>query len=85
MFNKIFKFLKNPILSTNKKQKIRIFLRKDLKQYKVEYLDIITSMVGKAWSLGNKSIDVKTLKLIKTFKLVFQVIFLYYVFFIILN
>jgi hypothetical protein len=47
VFNKIFKFLKNPTLSPTLKQKNRIFLAKDLRQYRIEYFNIINHMVGR--------------------------------------
>ena len=84
MFNKIFKFLKNPIMSPSLKQKTRIFLAKDLRQYRVEYFNIINHMVGKNWVLGNKSIDFNSMKLIKIFKFFFQLIILYFIIFIII-
>lgn len=84
MFNKIFKFLKNPNLLPSEKQKIRIFLGKDLRQYRIEYFNIINHMVGKNWTLGNKSLNFNNLKLIKIFKILLQFILIYYIFFIIL-
>lgn len=84
MFNKIFKFLKNPNLLPSEKQKIRIFLGKDLRQYRIEYFNIINHMVGKSWTLGNKSLNFNNLKLIKIFKILLQFILIYYIFFIIL-
>ena len=84
MFNKIFKFLKNPNLLPSEKQKIRIFLGKDLRHYRIEYFNVINHMVGKNWLLGNKSLNFNNLKFIKIFKFFFQIVLFYYFFFILL-
>ena len=76
MFNKIFKFLKNPTLKPTTKQKNRVFLAKDLRQYRIEYFHVINYIVGRNWPLGNKSIDLENLKLVKIFKLLLQIIIL---------
>ena len=68
MFGYLFKFFKNPVLNSSSKQKIRIFLKKDLRQYRIEYFNLINHMVSKNWPLGNKSIDVENLKLLKLLK-----------------
>lgn len=82
MFNKIFKFLKKSTVSPSNKQKSRIFLAKDLRQYRVEYFNVINYMVGKNFPLGNKSIDFENLKLIKLIRMLVQLILFYYLYII---
>lgn len=70
MFNKIYKFLKLNVMSPYIKQKCRIFIAKDLRQYKLEYRELMSHMVGNNWVLGNKTIDVEHLVLKKFLKLI---------------
>ena len=81
MFNLIYKFLKKPIMPTSLKQKNRIFLSKDLRQYRIEYFKIISYMISKNWPLGNKSIDIENLKIIKITKAIFGFFVVYYIFY----
>ena len=76
------KFLKKPLLSPFTKQKIRIFLAKDLRQYKIEYFNTINYMLGKNWPIVNKIINNENLYLIKIFRIIIQIIILYYSVFI---
>ena len=53
MFNKIYKFLKVNTMSPSIKQDTRVWLAKDLRQYRLEYRSIISHMIGNNWILGN--------------------------------
>lgn len=81
MFNKIYKLYKSPTLTTTDKQKNKIFLLKDMKQYKFEYINVINCMLGKNWPLNNKKISFNNLKLLKLFRYVFY-LSLYYIIYI---
>ena len=83
MFNKIFKFLKKSSISPANKQKNRIFLAKDLKQYKIEYLNVINYIISKNWPLGNRLIDFENLLIIKLLKIILLFLFFLFIFFII--
>lgn len=83
MFNKIYKLLKSPITPTHIKKNYKIFLLKDMKQYKFEYIGVINYITGKNWPLGDKKISFNNLKLIKIFKFLFTLIFYYNLYFII--
>ena len=83
MFNKIFKFLKKSSISPSNKQKNRIFLAKDLKQYKIEYLNIINYTISKNWPLGNKLIDLESLLIIKLLKISLFILFFLLILFVI--
>ena len=76
MFNKIYKFLKLNVMSPSLKQKCRIFLAKDLRQYKLEYRELMSHMVGNNWILGNKSIDIEHLVLKKFIKIIISLLIL---------
>lgn len=80
MFNKIYKFLKLNIMSPSKKQECRVFLAKDLRQYRLEYRELMSHMIGSNWVLGNKTIDIEHLSLRRVFRLI--IIFLIIIFFI---
>ena len=80
MFNKIYKFLKLNIMSPSTKQKCRIFLAKDLRQYRLEYRDLMSHMIGNNWILGNKTIDVEHLTMKKFLKIIY--LFFLFIFFI---
>lgn len=67
-------------MPTTLKQKNRIFLSKDLRQYRFEYFKIINYMIGKNWPLGNKSIDIQNLKIIRLFKILLNIIIVLYVY-----
>jgi len=70
MFNRIYKFLKLNVMSPSIKQKCRIFLAKDLRQYRLEYRELMSHMVGNNWVLSNKSIDIEHLVLKKFIKII---------------
>jgi hypothetical protein len=70
MFNKIYKFLKLNVMSPSRKQKCRIFLAKDLRQYRLEYRELMSHMIGNNWVLGNKSIDIEHLTLKKFLRVI---------------
>lgn len=80
----MYKLYKSPILTTNDKQKNKIFLLKDMRQYKFEYINVINHMIGKNWPLGNRSISFNNLKIIKIFKYLFFFIFFYNFYFAIM-
>lgn len=80
MFNKLFKLFKTPMMPTSVKQQNKIFLLKDIRQYKLEYINTINYMVGKNWPLGNKKIAFNNLKSIKIFKFIFHLFFLFFLY-----
>ena len=84
MFNKIFKLLKSPILPTYIKKDYKIFLLKDTKQNKFEYINVMNCIIWNSWPLGNKKISFNNLKLIKVLKFLFMIFFYYYLFLIII-
>lgn len=64
-------------MSPSLKQKCRILPAKDLRQYRVEYRNVMSHMVGNTWVLGSKSIDIANLTLKKILKkIIFFFIFL---------
>ena len=63
MFNLVYSFLKKSCMSPYKKQKCRIWLAKDTRQYSREYRGMMSHMAGNNWALGDKIIDVDTLAL----------------------
>ena len=76
----MFKLFKTPIMPTSVKQKNKIFLLKDMRQYNFEYINTINYMVGKNWPLGNKKISFNNLKLIKIFKFLSHILFLFFLY-----
>lgn len=80
MFNKLFKLFKTPIMPTSIKQQNKVFLLKDIRQYKLEYINTINYMVGKNWPLGNKKISFNNLKSIKIFKFIFHIFFIFFLY-----
>lgn len=80
MFNKLYKLLKIKSHSTNEKKKYNLFLVKDLKQYKLEYITILNYMLGLKWVLGDKKISFKSYKLRKLLYYIFWFFFYIYLF-----
>lgn len=76
MFLLILNILKKNVNSPNLKKKINIFLGKDLRQYRIDYLNIINIQIGKNWILGNKILDYSSMKILKIFKFAFNFFFL---------
>lgn len=76
MFLLILNILKKNVNSPNFKKKINIFLSKDLRQYRIDYLNIINIQIGKNWVLGNKTLDYNSMKILKIFKFAFNFFFL---------
>lgn len=83
MFNKIYKFLKTNILLPNIKQKYRIWLAKDLKQYKREYRNLLSHFISNNWILGNKVIDIEQFKLKRFSKLIVIIIIFIIIYYLI--
>lgn len=84
MFNKLYKLYRLPSLTVSSKQKNKIFLLKDLRQYKFEYINVINQIIGKNWPLGNKKIAFNNLKLINILKYLMIYIFYFNLFCIII-
>lgn len=76
MFLIILNILKKNVISPNLKKKINIFLAKDLRQYRIDYINVINIQIGKNWILGNKTLDYNSMKILKIFKFILNFFFL---------
>lgn len=74
MFLLILNLLKKNLVSPNLKKKINLFLSKDLRQYKIDYLNIINIQISKNWILGNKKLDYSSMKILKIIKIIFFIL-----------
>lgn len=73
-------------MSPYTKNKCRIWLAKDIRQYRIEYFNVIATTMGKNWPWGTKRYDYEYVQLKKITRILVQLFFLscffYIVFFI---